>query len=248
MAAELARVAMPPGFGRDLARLLRNGVGVHHAGMLPRHRRLVERLTQQGALKVVSGTDTLGVGVNLPIRTVVFTRLYKFDGNSSRMLSAREFHQIAGRAGRAGYDTEGLVVAVDPEHETEYVNKVAKAGTDTKKLRKATKPAAPRRVRALQRRHLRRLADRPAGTVGVELRRYPGDAPAPARPPGRHLDHCQGVLLDNHEPRTRQRTTCAGLLVCIARCWPAESSNNWPRRCPMAVECASTGRYSRISL
>ena len=101
VAEELGRAKIPAGFGRDLARLLRNGVGVHHAGMLPRYRRLVERLTQQGVLKVISGTDTLGVGVNLPIRTVVFTRLYKYDGVESRLLTAREFHQIAGRAGQS---------------------------------------------------------------------------------------------------------------------------------------------------
>src|SRR3546814_18457719 len=83
--------------------------------MLPRYRRLVERLTQMGVLKVISGTDTLGVGVNLPIRTVVLTRLYKYDGTDTRLLSARAFHQIAGRAGRAGKDTSGLVIARAPE-------------------------------------------------------------------------------------------------------------------------------------
>ena len=127
VAEELGRAKIPAGFGRDLARLLRNGVGVHHAGMLPRYRRLVERLTQQGVLKVISGTDTLGVGVNLPIRTVIFTRLYKYDGVESRLLTAREFHQIAGRAGRAGYDTEGLVVALAPDHQAENDAAEAKA-------------------------------------------------------------------------------------------------------------------------
>ncbi|MDP9319059.1 MAG: DEAD/DEAH box helicase, partial [Actinomycetota bacterium] len=91
------------GFGRTLSRLIRHGIGVHHAGMLPRYRRLVEVLAQAGLLKVVCGTDTLGVGINVPIRTVVFTGLTKFDGSRQRVLKAREFHQIAGRAGRAGY-------------------------------------------------------------------------------------------------------------------------------------------------
>src|SRR5690606_37202815 len=104
------------GFGQTLSRLIRSGIGVHHAGMLPRYRRLVEQLAQRGLLKVICGTDTLGVGINVPIRTVVLTALTKFDGEKMRRLSAREFHQIAGRAGRAGYDTEGDVVVLAPEH------------------------------------------------------------------------------------------------------------------------------------
>src|SRR5919206_284686 len=74
------------GFGRTLSRLLRHGIGVHHAGMLPRYRRLVEQLTQAGLLKVICGTDTLGVGINVPLRTVVFTSLTKFDGQKVRHL------------------------------------------------------------------------------------------------------------------------------------------------------------------
>src|SRR5699024_9989419 len=104
------------GFGKSLNRLIRQGIGVHHAGMLPKYRRLVERLAQQGLLKVISGTDTLGVGINVPIRTVLMTGLSKFDGTRQRHLNAREFHQIAGRAGRAGFDTAGTVVVQAPEH------------------------------------------------------------------------------------------------------------------------------------
>ena len=95
------------GFGKTLSRLVRHGIGVHHAGMLPRYRRLVETLAQAGLLKVICGTDTLGVGINVPIRTVLFTALSKYDGKKTRLLQAREFHQIAGRAGRAGDDTAG---------------------------------------------------------------------------------------------------------------------------------------------
>lgn len=104
------------GFGKTLNRLIRQGIGVHHAGMLPKYRRLVERLAQAGLLKVISGTDTLGVGINVPIRTVLMTALSKFDGTRQRHLNAREFHQIAGRAGRAGFDTAGTVVVQAPEH------------------------------------------------------------------------------------------------------------------------------------
>ena len=108
-----------PGFGKTLSRLVRHGIGVHHAGMLPKYRRLVEQLAQAGLLKVICGTDTLGVGINVPIRTVVFTGLSKYDGRRQRMLKAREFHQIAGRAGRAGFDTAGTVVVQAPEHVVE---------------------------------------------------------------------------------------------------------------------------------
>ncbi len=124
------------GFGRTLSRLVRSGIGVHHAGMLPRYRRLVEQLTQNGLLKVICGTDTLGVGINVPIRTVVFTGLAKYDGARHRLLKAREFHQIAGRAGRAGFDTTGFVIAQAPEHAIDNARAVAKAGDDPKKLRK----------------------------------------------------------------------------------------------------------------
>ena len=124
------------GFGRTLSRLVRHGIGVHHAGMLPKYRRLVERLAQSGLLKVVCGTDTLGVGINVPIRTVVFTGLAKYDGVRTRHLNAREFHQIAGRAGRAGFDTLGTVVAQAPEHVVANQKALAKAGDDPKKRRK----------------------------------------------------------------------------------------------------------------
>ncbi len=130
-------------FGKILKRLLSCGVGVHHAGMLPRYRLLVEKLAQQGLLPVICGTDTLGVGINVPIHTVVLTALTKFDGHRMRRLRAREFHQIAGRAGRAGFDTEGCVIAEAPEHEIENAKLIAKAGDDPKKLRKIKKKKPP---------------------------------------------------------------------------------------------------------
>jgi superfamily II RNA helicase len=106
-------------FGKDFQRFLRHGVGLHHAGLLPKYRLLVEKLAQGGLLKVVSGTDTLGMGVNIPIRTVLFTQLCKFDGEKTAILSARDFHQIAGRAGRKGFDERGYVVSQAPEHVVE---------------------------------------------------------------------------------------------------------------------------------
>ncbi len=114
------------GFGKTLSRMVRNGIGVHHAGMLPKYRRLVETLAQAGLLRVICGTDTLGVGINVPIRTVLFTGLAKFDGNRQRVLRTREFQQIAGRAGRAGYDTAGYVVVQAPEFVIENEQQKAK--------------------------------------------------------------------------------------------------------------------------
>jgi superfamily II RNA helicase len=131
------------GFGRTLSRLVRHGIGVHHAGMLPRYRRLVETLAQAGLLKVVCGTDTLGVGINVPIRTVLFTALSKYDGVRTRHLKIREFHQIAGRAGRAGFDTAGTVVVQAPDHDVENAKAVAKAGDDPKKRRKLVRKKPP---------------------------------------------------------------------------------------------------------
>ena len=130
-------------FGKTLKRLLGCGVGVHHAGMLPRYRLLVEKLAQQGLLPVICGTDTLGVGINVPIHTVVLTQLTKFDGRKMRRLRSREFHQIAGRAGRSGFDTEGVVIAEAPEHEIENRKAEVKAAGDPKKLKKIKKKRPP---------------------------------------------------------------------------------------------------------
>lgn len=131
------------GFGKTLSRLVRSGIGVHHAGMLPRYRRLVETLAQRGLLRVICGTDTLGVGINVPIRTVLLTALSKFDGTKMRQLTAREFHQVAGRAGRAGYDPYGNVVVMAPEWEIENAVALAKAGDDPSKRKKIVRKKAP---------------------------------------------------------------------------------------------------------
>lgn len=116
LADELAGFRFDTPYGKELSRFIKAGIGVHHAALLPKYRMLVEKLAQKGLLKVISGTDSLGVGVNVPIRTVLFTQLCKFDGNKSSLLSARAFHQIAGRAGRRGFDNVGYVVALAPEH------------------------------------------------------------------------------------------------------------------------------------
>jgi len=127
-------------YGKEMQKLLKHGIGLHHAGLLPRYRVLVEKLAQQGLLKVISGTDTLGVGVNVPIRTVLFTKLSKYDGEKSAVLGVREFHQISGRAGRRGYDTRGSVVAQAPAHVIENLKQIAKEQAGGKKKPRANPP------------------------------------------------------------------------------------------------------------
>ncbi len=143
IAAEIGGFRFTTGFGKTLSRLVRAGIGVHHAGMLPRYRRLVETLAQKGLLRVICGTDTLGVGINVPIRTVLITALSKFDGTRMRQLTAREFHQIAGRAGRAGYDVHGTVVGMAPDWEIDNAVALAKAGDDPAKRKKIVRKKAP---------------------------------------------------------------------------------------------------------
>ena len=194
------------GFGRSLSRYVRHGIGVHHAGMLPKYRRLVERLAQDGHLKVICGTDTLGVGINVPIRTVLLTQLCKYDGTSSRLLTAREFHQVAGRAGRAGYDVEGHVWAQAPEHVIENERAMAKAGDDAKKKRKVVKSKAPTRgfVPWSEDTFDRLIAAPPEALTSsfavshsmlLEVLDQPGDGCAAMRQ----------LLVENHDPRPAQR-------------------------------------------
>jgi len=127
-------------YGPEIKRWLRHGIGLHHAGLLPKYRVLVEQLAQRGLLKVICGTDTLGVGINVPIRTVLFTRLCKFDGQKTGILSARDFHQIGGRAGRKGFDDMGWVVAQAPEHVVENLKLEEKSSRDGKKVVKRKPP------------------------------------------------------------------------------------------------------------
>ena len=193
------------GFGKTLSRLVRHGIGVHHAGMLPKYRRLVEQLAQSGLLKVICGTDTLGVGINVPIRTVVFTALSKYDGTRTRLLNAREFHQIAGRAGRAGYDTVGTVVVQAPEHVIDNEKMLAKAGDDPKKRRKVVRKKPPEGMVSWGQPTFGRLVGsepepltssfQVSHAMLLNVIGRPGDAFAAMR----HL------LEDNHEDRPAQR-------------------------------------------
>ena len=192
--------------GKDLRRFVLAGIGVHHAGMLPKYRLLIEKLAQQGHLKLICGTDTLGVGVNVPIRTVLFTRLYKYDGRRTRVLSVRDFQQIAGRAGRRGFDTVGSVWVQAPEHSVENKRAEMRAAGDPKKLRKLVRRKPPERSYAhYDDKTLARLWD---GTperlessfdvthaMMLNVLDRPGDGCAAMK----------RLLVDNHEPRSRQR-------------------------------------------
>ena len=193
-------------FGRTFRRFLVAGVGVHHAGLLPKYRLLVERLAQAGLLKIICGTDTLGVGVNVPIRTVLFTQLCKYDGSGVRILRVREFQQIAGRAGRRGFDDRGDVWVQAPEHVVENQRMAQQAETDAKKRKKLVKKRPPERGYAHwdESTFDRLVGGEPEPLTStfdvnhqmvMSLLDRPGDGCAAVR----------RILVDNHEPRRRQR-------------------------------------------
>ncbi len=204
IAAALSGVRIGRGFGDTLGRLVRNGVGVHHAGMLPRYRRLVERLAGEGLLPVICGTDTLGVGVNIPIRTVLMTALTKFDGRRVRTFTAREFHQLGGRAGRPGHDPDGHVWVQAPDHVVENARALSKAGDDPKARRKATKAKPPEGFVHYDEATMQRLiAARPEPLTSRFRVTADLVANVLARPDGPvALKH---LLATNHDPPQRRR-------------------------------------------
>ncbi|MGY1625273.1 DEAD/DEAH box helicase [Geodermatophilus sp. SYSU D00965] len=191
-------------FGTTLSRLVRHGIGVHHAGMLPKYRRLVEQLAQAGLLKVICGTDTLGVGINVPIRTVVFSALSKYDGSRTRLLSAREFHQIAGRAGRAGFDTAGTVVVQAPEHEVENLKQFAKVADDPKKRRKLVRRKAPEGMVPWSEATMNRLIGADPEPLTSNMRVTTAMVLDVVDRPGDPFVAMRRLLTENHEPRKRQ--------------------------------------------
>lgn len=192
------------GFGKTLSRLVRAGIGVHHAGMLPRYRRLVETLAQRGLLKVICGTDTLGVGINVPIRTVMITALSKYDGTRMRQLSAREFHQVAGRAGRAGYDTYGNVVVMAPEWEIENAVALAKAGDDPAKRKKIVRKKAPTGVVNWGEGSYERLIAAAPEPLVPQLKLSAAMLINVIGRGGDVFANVRALVFDNHEPRARK--------------------------------------------
>ncbi|MFB7875209.1 DEAD/DEAH box helicase [Nocardia sp. NPDC056064] len=205
IAAAIGEFRFAAGFGKTLSRLIRHGIGVHHAGMLPKYRRLVEKLAQDGLLKVVCGTDTLGVGINVPIRTVLLTGLTKYDGVRTRRLKAREFHQIAGRAGRAGFDTMGTVVVQAPEHEVENARLLAKAGDDPKKQRKVQRRKPPEGFVSWSEETFDRLVTAQPEPMVSRFRVTNSLLLNVIARPGNCFDAMRHLLEDNHEPRPAQR-------------------------------------------
>ncbi|MEV2275029.1 DUF3516 domain-containing protein [Nocardiopsis sp. NPDC049922] len=205
IAEEIGNFRFTTKFGRNLSRYVRHGIGVHHAGMLPKYRRLVERLAQAGLLKVICGTDTLGVGVNVPIRTVLFTALSKYDGVRVRRLRAREFHQIAGRAGRAGFDTVGNVVAQAPEHVIENEKALAKAGDDAKKRRKVVRKKAPEGFVSWDKATFDKLIDAEPEPLTSRFRVSNAMLLSVIGRPGNCFTAMRHLLTENHDDRRTQR-------------------------------------------
>ena len=247
IAAMIGNFRFASGFGKTLSRLVRHGIGVHHAGMLPKYRRLVETLAQAGLLKVICGTDTLGVGINVPIRTVVFTALSKFDGKKTRLLQAREFHQIAGRAGRAGFDTAGRVVVQAPEHVIENEKALAKAGDDPKARRKVVKKKPPEGFVSWGKPTFDRLvAAEPepltsSFTVTHAMVLNVIDRPGNAYQAMKHL------LTEITRTGPGSAGTSAGPSRSTARCWRAGWSSVWPSRMSWAATCGSPSTCSTTS-
>jgi hypothetical protein len=208
LAAALETIRFNSPYGRDMKRWLRHGIGVHHAGLLPRYRILVEQLAQRGLLKLICGTDTLGVGINVPIRTVVFTKLWKYDGRKAAILNVRDFRQIAGRAGRKGFDTVGHVVVQAPEHA--IANKLAEAKAAAAKSSGGKKKTPPKQKP-------------PEGTPGWDAKTFEKLMTAPPEPLqsrfavshgmllhvlGRDADGCRvmrRLIAGSHEPPARKK-------------------------------------------
>ena len=174
---ELERARFTSPYGKEMRRWLRHGIGVHHAGLLPKYRILVEQLAQKGLLKLICGTDTLGVGINVPIRTVVFTQLWKYDGKKAAILSVRDFRQISGRAGRKGYDDKGYVLVQAPEHMIENKRAEEKAARDPTKKKKLVKQSAPE------------------GSVGWDTKTFERLRTAPSEELQSRFDVSHGMLL-----------------------------------------------------
>ena len=95
--------------------LLKRGIGIHHGGLLPILKEVIEILFQEGLIKVLFATETFSIGLNMPAKTVVFTNVRKFDGQEFRNLSSGEYIQMSGRAGRRGLDDRGVVIMMCDE-------------------------------------------------------------------------------------------------------------------------------------
>ncbi len=210
LAEALQDVAFNSPFGKEIKKLLRSGIGLHHAGLLPKYRVLIEKLAQQGLLKLICGTDTLGVGVNVPIRTVLFTQLCKYGGTKTSTLTARDFHQISGRAGRKGFDDHGYVIAMAPEHVIENKRLEAKAAADPKKKKKLVKRKPPER-----------------GFVHWDEQTYAKLQTSPAEPLVSSFKVSHGMLLN---VLSRDGDGCAAMRALINECHNTDHSKQAMRK------------------
>lgn len=209
IAAELEKAKFNSPYGKEMKRWMRHGIGVHHAGLLPKYRILVEQLAQRGLLKIICGTDTLGVGINVPIRTVVFTQLWKYDGQKAAILSVRDFRQVAGRAGRKGYDNVGHVIVQAPEHIIENKRAEAKAATDPKKKKKLVKAKAPE------------------GSVGWDAATFEKLMQAPSEALNSHFEVSHGMLL---QVLSRDGDGCKTMRQILADCHESEARKKQLRK------------------
>ncbi len=209
-------------YGREIRRFLSFGVGVHHAGLLPKYRLLVEQLAQRGLLQVICGTDTLGVGVNIPIRTVLFSKLAKYDGRKTSILKVRDFQQIAGRAGRKGFDTAGSVVAQAPEHVIEAKLAERKADASSSKKAKKAKKKPPPGTPSWTEETFRRLVESPPEmlrsrfkiTHGMILDLVQRDAELDD-PEARNFDSLRELISRSHETEAVQERLVSQAAVMV---------------------------------
>ncbi len=256
IAEEIGAFRFGPGFGKILSGLVRRGIGVHHAGMLPKYRRLVEQLAQTGLLKVICGTDTLGVGINVPIRTVLFTGLSKYDGTRVRRLRSREFHQIAGRAGRAGFDTVGFVVVQAPEHVIENEKALAKAGDDPKARRKVVRRKPPEGFVGWNEETYERIVVAQPEQLVSRMQVTHATVLNIAQRPGSGADAMRTLIGSSHEPSGPQarahpaRPGADPRRCCTRACWSSSRRRTrtaagapWPRA--SATTSRSTNRWPR---
>ncbi len=192
-------------YGKEIKKLLRHGLGIHHAGLLPKYRTLVEKLTQKGLLKVICGTDTLGVGVNVPIRTVVFTQLFKYGGQSTKTLAVRDFKQIAGRAGRRGFDDIGYVVAQAPPHVIDNIKAEAKAAAKGGKSKAVKKKPPEKGFVNWDENTFRKLIDSPSEKLSSTFHlRHGMLLNVLSRKNEDGCDALRQIIRDSHEPPSKK--------------------------------------------
>jgi hypothetical protein len=117
---------LPGGAAKELRPILTHGIGIHHAGILPRYKQLVEQLALERLIKFVVSTETIAAGINLPARVVVFPSLRKYIKKEPRLVTAAEYHQMAGRAGRPQFDDKGLAITLAPEDVVSEIKKETK--------------------------------------------------------------------------------------------------------------------------